>query len=110
MIEPVALADFFTVFFSAAMVILTGAVYALLFALSRVKGLPRLLPLAYLAYAGLVVSAVFLADAANLFKSGFWTLVVALMLLGYFIAPHAIWKLCVGTHAAEDTDVAHASK
>ena len=32
MIEPVALADFFVTFFSAAMVIMSGALYALLFA------------------------------------------------------------------------------
>ena len=73
-------------------------------------GRARLLPLAYLAYAGLVVATLFLAAAANLFKSGFWTFVVILMLLGYLIAPHAIWQLCVGTHAAEGADVAHESK
>lgn len=101
MIEPVALADFFTVFFSAAMVILTGAAYALLFAYARVARMPRLMPLAYVAYAGLAVSVWFLAEAANLLDDGFWTFVVALMLVGYLAAPPAIWKLCVGTHAGE---------
>lgn len=106
MIEPVALANFFTVFFSAAMVIMTGAVYALLFAFSRLKNQPRLMPLAYLGYGGLVISVWFLAGAANLFNSTFWTVIVALMLIGYLLAPHAIWHLCVGTHAGEDE--AHA--
>jgi len=101
MIEPVALANFFTVFFSAAMVIMTGALYALLFAFARIKGVPRLMPLAYFAYACLVVSVLFLADAANLFHSSFWTAIVGLMLVGYLVAPHAIWHLCVGTHAGE---------
>lgn len=101
MIEPVALADFFTVFFSAAMVIMAGATYALLFAYARVRGMPGLMPAAYAAYAGLAVSVFFLADAANLLHSGLWTTIVALMLLGYLVAPHAIWKLCVGTHAGE---------
>lgn len=101
MIEPVALADFFTVFFSAAMVIMTGAAYALLFAYARVRGMPGLMPLAYAAYAGLAVSVYFLADAANLFHNGYWTFIVALMLVGYLVAPPAIWKLCVGTHAGE---------
>jgi hypothetical protein len=105
MIEPVALANFFTVFFSAAMVIMTGAMYALLFAYSRVKGMPRLMPAAYLAYAGLAVSVLVLARAANLFNDRFWTVIVGLMLLGYLIAPHAIWHLCVGTHAGEHEDV-----
>jgi hypothetical protein len=106
MIEPVALANFFTVFFSAAMVIMSGALYALLFAFSRLKGLPRLLPLAYLAYLCLVVSVAFLAHAANLFHSTFWTVIVGLMLLGYLVAPHAIWHLCVGTHAGEAAEEA----
>ncbi|NWG40016.1 MAG: hypothetical protein HXY27_08670 [Hydrogenophilaceae bacterium] len=101
MIEPVALKDFFLTFFSAAMVIMTGALYALLFAYARVKHRPRLMPLAYLAYLGLFVSVVALAFAANLFSSGFWSFIVLLMLIGYLLAPHAIWHLCVGTHAHE---------
>ena len=104
MIEPVALANFFTVFFSAAMVIMTGALYALLFAFSRLKGMPRLMPLAYLAYAGLVVSVLVLGDAANLFHSTFWTAIVSLMLLGYLVARQAIWHLCVGTHEGEHAE------
>ena len=50
MIEPVALQDFFLTFFSAAMVIMTGGLYALLFAYARLKRYPRLMPLAYVAY------------------------------------------------------------
>lgn len=101
MIEPVALKDFFLTFFSAAMVILSGALYALLFAYSRVKQRPRLMPLAYAAYLGLVASVVVLALTANLFATGFWAFLVVLMLVGYLLAPHAIWHLCVGTHAHE---------
>jgi glucan phosphoethanolaminetransferase (alkaline phosphatase superfamily) len=104
MIEPVALKDFFLTFFSAAMVILSGALYALLFAWARVKQRPRLMPLAYLAYLGLVVSVLVLAMVANLFATDFWTAIVVLMLIGYLLAPHAIWHLCVGTHAHEHTD------
>jgi hypothetical protein len=111
MIEPVALADFFTVFFSAAMVIMTGALYALLFAYSRVKHVPSLMPLAYLAYLGLCVSVLTLAYAANLYASTFWSVIVVLMLLGYLAAPHAIWNLCVGTHdAAPAKGTAHPEK
>lgn len=106
MIEPVALANFFTVFFSAAMVIMTGAAYALLFAFARLKQAPRLMPLAYLGYAGLAVSVLVLGDAANLFHSTFWTAIVGLMLIGYLVAPHAIWHLCVGTHAGEHAEEA----
>lgn len=104
MIEPVALADFFVTFFSAAMVILCGGLYALLFAFARVKNAPRLMPLAYISYIGLAISAILLANAANLFNSTFWTIVVLLMLAGYLLAPHGIWHLCVRTHEHEDED------
>lgn len=99
--EPVALKNFFLTFFSAAMVVMAGALYALLFAYARVKRRPRLMPLAYGAYLGLVVSVLILAAVANLFATGFWTFIVVLMLVGYLLAPHAIWRLCVGTHAPE---------
>lgn len=101
MVEPANLANFFTIFFTSAMVILLGAIYALLFAFSRVKNHPRLMPLAYLAYAGLFASVLFLAQAANLFKHPVWASIVILMLAGYLLAPHAIWHLCVCTHADE---------
>lgn len=110
MIEPVALANFFTVFFSAAMVIMSGALYALLFAYSRVKNAPRLMPLAYGAYLGLFISVMVLANAANLFNNTFWTVIVGLMLIGYLLAPHAIWHLCVGTHFEGHADDALPKK
>jgi hypothetical protein len=106
MIQPVELADFFTVFFSAAMVIMCGGLYALLFAYARIKHAPRLMPLAYASYLGLLVSTILLARAAHLFDSPFWTGIVLLMLVGYLIAPHGIWHLCVGTHAHESDDEA----
>lgn len=98
MIEPASLANFFTLFFSAAMVIMLGALYALLFAFSRLKGDSRLMPWAYLSYIGLFVATLFLADAANLLKHPLWIFIVVCMLVGYLLAPHAIWHLCVGTH------------
>ena len=100
MIEPVKMADFFITFFSAASVIIFGALYALLFAYSRIKNVPRLMLLAYAAYAVLFASVVELANVANLFGSLFWVLIVVLMLVGYLLAPRAIWYLCVGTHEA----------
>lgn len=105
MIEPARLADFFTIFFSSAMVIVMGALYALMFAYSRLKVLPRLMPLAYLAYLGLFISVLFLARAANLLAHPLWVGIVAAMLIGYLLAPHAIWHLCVGTHRAAEEKV-----
>lgn len=104
MIQPVEVANFFAVFFSAASVIMFGALYALLFAYARVRNKPALMPLAYLAYVGLFAAVLVLAFAANLFANGFWTFIVLLMLVGYFVAPHGIWHLCVRTHEHEHAD------
>lgn len=99
MIEPVHLDNFFIAFFSGAMVVMAGALYALLFAFSRVHGIPRLMPVAYAAYALLAASVAGLSYALNL--NGAWQAVAAAMLLGYLLAPHGIWHLCEGTHAEE---------
>lgn len=104
MIEPVKMADFFITFFSAASVIIFGALYALLFAFSRMKDVPRLMPLAYAAYAVLFVSVMVLANVANLFGSPFWQFIVFLMLVGYFLAPRFIFKLCEATHESASHD------
>ncbi len=104
MIEPVKMADFFITFFSAASVIIFGALYALLFAFSRMKDVPRLMPLAYAAYAVLFVSVMVLANVANLFRSPFWQFIVFLMLVGYLLAPRFIFKLCVATHDSVSHD------
>ena len=101
MIEPVKMADFFLTFFSAAMIILTGALYALLFAWSRVYEKPRLMPWAYVSYAGLFVCVLILMQVANM-HTPFWLSIGVLMMVGYLLAPHAIWHLCVGTHAHEE--------
>lgn len=104
MIEPVKMADFFVTFFSAASVIVFGALYALLFAYSRIKNVPRMMPLAYAAYAVLFASVIVLANVANLFGSLFWQFIVFLMLVGYLLAPRFIFQLCVATHEAVSDD------
>lgn len=102
MIAPVDLQDFFISFFSAAMVIVCGAAYAALFAWARIGGKYGLMVWAYACY-GLLAMAVFaLADAAHL--SGIWTIVTVLMLVGYWLAPHGIWRLCAATHDAGHTE------
>ena len=104
MIEPVKMADFFITFFSAASVIIFGALYALLFAYSRMKNVPRVMLLAYAAYAALFVSVMVLASVANLFGSPFWQFIVFLMLVGYLLAPRFIFQLCVATHEEDSHD------
>ena len=99
MIEPVALHDFFITFFSAALIIMAGASYALLFAWSKVNSHVYIKIAAYVAYAVLVIAVVILTRAAQF--QGYWLIISMAMVVGYFFAPIAIWHLCVNTHAAE---------
>lgn len=104
MIEPVALENFFITFFSAAMVILLAACYAVLFALSRIMARPYWMVWAYGVYGLLVIAVCSLVYGANL--NGHWRALAFLMLLGYLLAPRVIWHLSVTTHRAEERDQA----
>jgi hypothetical protein len=100
MIEPVALEDFFITFFSSALIILTGASYALLFAWSKVNPNSRIKIAAYVSYAALIASVAELTRAAHF--QGNWLVISVVMVIGYFFAPIGIWHLCVKTHDAPD--------
>jgi hypothetical protein len=99
MIQPVAMQDFVTALVSGAGVIIAGAAYALLFAVGRVYRMPRLLPLAYLAYGLLALAVLTLSRALHF--TGSWQILSYLLLVGYLLAPHGIWHLSVATHADE---------
>jgi hypothetical protein len=51
------------------------------------------------AYLVLVFSVFVLADGLEL--SAAWYIVVVVMLVGYWLAPKAIWHLSAATHASE---------
>ena len=97
-VEPVASQHLLIAAMAGAMVVMFGAIYAMLFAWSRIHSKPRLMVGAYVAYGLLFVATLVLVRTLNL--SGFWQLVAAVMVVGYLLAPQAIWHLCVGTHAA----------
>lgn len=97
MVQPVALQDFFITFFSAALIILAGASYALLFAWSKVNANIRIKISAYVAYVVLLLSVAELTQAAHF--QGYWLIISVAMVIGYFFAPIGIWHLCVKTHA-----------
>jgi len=99
MLEPVELQDLLIAVIAGALVVLSGALYAFCFALARLRQRRWLMHLAYAAYALLAVMVGLLARALHL--NGFWLWLVAAMLIGYLLAPHGIWRLCVGTHPAE---------
>lgn len=102
MIEPIALKDFFISFFTAALIILAGAGYALLYAWSKIKSNSRIKWAAYVCYVVLLVSVAVLTRAANF--SGVWLILSVVMVIGYFFAPIGIWHLCVKTHAEPTTE------
>ena len=96
MFEPVEVNDILISVIAGALVVLFGALYALALALGRLNGSKVLIGLAYGFFALLAVAALILADALRL--TGFWQMVTAVIVAGYLLAPHAIWKLCAGTH------------
>lgn len=101
--EALDLRDIFFGTMAGGAIVLMGALYALFFALSRLHASRSLGAASLLAYALLAAAVYVLIDALSL--TGFWLVVTAVMLVGYFFLPRAIWQLCVGTHAG----AAHAS-
>ncbi|MDP2902034.1 MAG: hypothetical protein Q8N96_02855 [Methylovulum sp.] len=108
MIEPVALKDFFITFFSAALIIMAGASYALLFAWSKVNPKTSIKLAAYSAYLVLAASVAELTQTAHF--SGYWLIISIMMLIGYFFAPIGIWHLCVKTHTDHDLTTTEEDK
>ncbi len=93
---------------AAAGVVICGGLYALFLALGRLRQSVALSRAALAAYVALVASAFVLADSLGF--SGGWLLVIAVMLVGYLLAPGAIWRLSTATHAVGDTDDRDASE
>ncbi len=104
MIDPEAASDIMRAVIAGALVIMAGAGYALLFAFGRLRSSRGLIAGALGFYALLAAAVFVLADALNL--NGYWQILVAVMLGGYFMAPRWIWGLCEGTHAYQSEAVA----
>ena len=99
LIEPVALSDFFLSFFSAAMIILSGATYAGLYAWAKIKSSRGFYLSAWIAYA-ILLACVAVFSVINHF-TGYWLLLSLTMAVGYAFMPRIIWQLCVATHSTE---------
>ena len=80
---------------SGALVVLSGALYALLYALGKLSRSKLLLGTAYLAYAVLFLCSLLLSRVLQF--DGPWVFVIIVMLIGYLLAPQAIWHLCIAT-------------
>jgi len=102
--EPVAIQNFMIAVIAGALTILTGAMYAGLFAWGKFRHRHTVLIFAYLAYAALAACVLTLAYTLNL--TGPWIALVVTLLVGYLLAPHGIWHLCEATHP-EGTDPDH---
>lgn len=96
MFEPVEINDILISVMAGALVVMFGAMYAMAFAVGRLNGSKNLTRMAYGFFALLAMAALVLADTLHL--TGIWQIVTVVILAGYLLAPHAIWKLCVGTH------------
>lgn len=103
MVEPVVAQHILIAAMAGAMVVLFGAIYAMLFAWSKIKKDSRYMYGAYLSYSIFVVFTLIMAYTLNL--TGFWYSVVAVMLIGYLLAPHGVWLLCVRTHNDESEEL-----
>ena len=85
---------------AGAGIVLSGALYALFFALGRLRRSPLLSRVAWGAYGLLVACTVLLTAVLGL--GGPWRWIIAALLVGYLAAPSAIWHLSVATHVDED--------
>ena len=103
--EPMALQDMFFGTMAGAVIVLAGALYALFFALGRLHSSQAMNIASLVSFLLLIGAVLVLVDAFAL--TGFWILVTAVMLIGYFLLPRAIWHLCVGTHA-DDSKATHS--
>ena len=101
MTEPVVAQQIMLAAMAGAMIVMFGALYAFVFAWARLRQRPYLMPVAYAFYACLTAAALILARAFHF--SDFWLSLVLVMLVGYLLAPHAIWHLCVATHEEEES-------
>lgn len=102
MIEPVQIEDFVLNIASAAAIVLAGAGYAGFYAWGKIARRPGFVISAYASYACLAAAVWVLAETSHF--EGFWRVVAGLMLIGYFVAPPAIFRLCTATHAAERSE------
>jgi hypothetical protein len=92
-------ADLLLSVIAGALVVVSGGLYALFLAFARLLASKILARLSIAAYLALVVCALVLAESLAL--SAAWYAVIGVMLLGYWLAPKAIWHLTVATHASE---------
>lgn len=89
-------ADLLLSVIAGALIVVCGGLYALLLAFARLRASKRLARLAIAAYLALAAFTFILAASLELARG--WYAVIAAMLIGYWLAPKAIWHLSAATH------------
>lgn len=84
---------------AGALVVVFGAIHAFFLAFGKLRASRRCIRLSWVAYAAFMIATIILARTLNF--SGFWFLVMVVMLLGYLFAPYGIWHLSVATHGKD---------
>jgi hypothetical protein len=102
MIDPVHVQQIAIAAILAGAIVFFGAAYAIFYALAMLGHNARFLLIAYVGYLSLFASTVGLAAVLQL--TGWWLILVAALLIGYFVAPRFIWRLSVAVHETEDHD------
>ncbi len=97
MIEPVALSNFFLSFFTAAMIILTAAVYVSLFTWAEIKHKASFKYWSWFVYLLLLACVAVFVQVMNL--NGYWKILAVVMAVGYWWTPRLILRLCIATHS-----------
>ena len=100
MIRAVADPDKIHAFAGAALVggamVLFGAGYAIFHALAGLSRSRRFARISLVSYAALAACAVALVPLLDL--EGWWLGLIAVLLIGYFVAPRFIWRLSLAVH------------
>lgn len=100
MIEPVDVQQIATAAILAGAIVFFGAGYAIFFALGRLNPRRPFVGVAHASYLALFVATITLAVVLQL--SGWWSVLVGVLLIGYFVAPRLIWHLSIAVHESED--------
>ncbi len=85
---------------ASAVIVLFGALYAILLALGHMKRSAHYYYLSYASYAVLAFATWALVEALQL--SQIWLVLIATLLVGYLVGPQMIWRLSVAIHNAGD--------
>ena len=96
MLDPVAIHEIAGAALLGGAIILFGACYALFLALSRLNGSVTFARISLACYGALAACVAGLTALLNLW--GWWLVLVAVMLVGYYLAPRFIWRLSEAVH------------